>query len=318
MDKQMLHNSDIKGHLGALFSVLIWGTTFISTKVLLKTFTPIEILFMRFIIGYLTLFILSPHKLRIMDKKHEFLFIGAGLSGVTLYFLLENIALTYTFASNVGIVVSIAPIFTAVFAHIFLDGEKLKPTFFIGFLAAMMGIFLISYNGSTVLKLNPLGDILAIFAAVVWGVYSIFSKKISTLGYPTITSTRRIFFYGLLFMLPALFFYKIDINPVQLFKPINSLNILYLGFGASALCFVTWNLAAKLLGAVKCSIYIYIVPVITVVTSFIILHEKLTMVAGFGILLTLIGLILSENKAGNKKQMFQHLIRVRAKRADEI
>ena len=146
-------NSNLVGHITAIFTVIIWGTTFISTKVLLNTFTPVEILFIRFTIGYLALFLLSPHKVKMFDRKHELLFIGAGLSGVTLYFLLENIALTYTFASNVGIVVSIAPIFTAVLAHMFLDGEKLKPSFFAGFLIAMAGIFLISYNGSTVLKL---------------------------------------------------------------------------------------------------------------------------------------------------------------------
>ncbi|QHQ63751.1 EamA family transporter [Anaerocolumna sedimenticola] len=290
-------NSNLAGHITAIFTVIIWGTTFISTKVLLNTFTPVEILFIRFTIGYLVLFLLSPHRVKMKDNKHELLFIGAGLSGVTLYFLLENIALTYTFASNVGIVVSIAPIFTAVLAHMFLDGEKLKPSFFAGFLIAMAGIFLISYNGSTELKLNPLGDILAILAAFVWGFYSIFSKKISSLGYPTITATRKIFFYGLLFMLPSLFYFNVDITWNQFLKPINLLNILYLGFGASALCFVTWNLAAKLLGAVKASVYIYIVPVITVIVSFLILHEKITVVSAFGILLTLLGLIFSESKS---------------------
>ncbi len=293
--------SNLKGHLAALFTVLIWGTTFISTKVLLKAFTPIEILFIRFIIGYLALILMSPHKLMIKERKHELLFLGAGLSGVTLYFLLENIALTLTYASNVGIVVSIAPIFTAFFAHMFLAGEKLKPSFFIGFITAMAGIFLISYNGSTVMKLNPLGDILAVLAAAVWGVYSVFSKKISNLGYPTIMSTRRIFFYGLVFMLPALFYFKVDIDPAQVIKPIYLLNIIYLGLGASAICFVTWNLAAKLLGAIKSSLYIYIVPVITVAVSFIILHEKITGVAVFGILLTLLGLVLSERNFKSEK-----------------
>jgi len=301
---QQTSNKYIKGHLAALFTVLIWGTTFISTKVLLKDFTPVELLFIRFIIGYLALFLSSPHKLTIKDKKHEFLFLGAGLSGVTLYYLLENMALTYTYASNVGIVVSIAPIFTAVFAHLFLDGEKLKPAFFIGFLTAMAGIFLISYNGSTEMKLNPLGDILSVLAAVVWGVYSVFAKKISNLGYPTITSTRRIFFYGLAFMLPVLFYFKTDIRLEQLIKPVNLLNIIYLGLGASALCFASWNLAAKLLGAVKVSLYIYIIPVITVMVSFIILHERITGIASFGILLTLLGLILSESNFKFKKGRF--------------
>ena len=133
-------------------------------------------------------------------------------------------------------------------------------------------------------------------AAFVWGFYSIFSKKISSLGYPTITATRKIFFYGLLFMLPSLFYFNIHLSWNQLLKPINLLNILYLGFGASALCFVTWNLAAKLLGAVKASVYIYIIPVITVIVSFLILHEKITGVSAFGIVLTLLGLIFSESK----------------------
>jgi drug/metabolite transporter (DMT)-like permease len=291
----------MRGHIAALLSVVVWGTTFISTKVLLKTFTPVEILFIRFIIGYLALFLMSPKKLKLKDRRHELLFLGAGLSGVTLYFLFENIALTFTYASNVGIVVSVAPIFTALFAHMFLHGEKLKSSFFIGFVTAMAGIILISYNGSTVMKLNPIGDILAVLAAVVWGVYSVFSKKISDHGYPTITSTRRIFFYGLVFMIPALFYFKIDIGFSQLAKPTNLLNILYLGLGASAICFAIWNLATKLLGAVKCSLYIYFVPVIAVVVSFLVLHEKITGVAAFGILLTLLGLILSESNPKSYK-----------------
>jgi drug/metabolite transporter (DMT)-like permease len=73
-------------------------------------------------------------------------------------------------------------------------------------------------------------------------------------------------------------------------------NIIYLGLGASALCFVTWNFAVKVLGAVKTSIYIYIVPVITVITSTLILHEKITFLSGMGTVLTLAGLFLSESK----------------------
>ncbi|MDD4599539.1 MAG: DMT family transporter, partial [Negativicutes bacterium] len=85
----------------------------------------------------------------------------------------ENIALTYTFASNVGGIISIAPFFTAIFAHLFLDGEKLRWQFFIGFAVAIIGIFLISFNGSSHLKLNPTGDILAVLAAMVWAAYSV-------------------------------------------------------------------------------------------------------------------------------------------------
>lgn len=79
-------------------------------------------------------------------------------------------------------------------------------------------------------------------------------------------------------------------------KRAKQLDILYLGVGASALCFVTWNFAVKELGAIKTSVYIYMVPVITVITSVLILHEKLTLLVRIGTVLALIGLFLSEYK----------------------
>ena len=292
----MDRKEEMIGHLFAFITISIWGTTFISTKVLLKAILPIEILFLRFTIGFIILSLVYPKRLKIKEKKHELYFAGAGLCGVTLYYLLENIALTYTFASNVGVIISIAPIFTAIFAHLFLKSEKLKPQFFVGFLIALAGIFLISFSGFSVLKLNPVGDILAVLASVVWAAYSILTKKISAFHYNTVQATRRIFFYGLVFMIPVLIIFGFNPNIDLLMKPVNIFNILFLGLGASALCFVTWNLAVKILGAVKTSVYIYMVPVITVATSIIILQEKITSIVVFGIVLTLAGLFISENK----------------------
>lgn len=84
-------------------------------------------------------------------------------------------------------------------------------------------------------------------------------------------------------------------------KP-ESLNLIYLGIGASAFCFITWNYAVKMLGAVKTSVYIYMVPVITVATSFIVLKETITWVSLVGTILTLIGLFLSESKFNFRKR----------------
>lgn len=298
----MDRKKEITGHLSALITIFIWGTTFISTKVLLEDFSPIEILFLRFTIGFVVLLTVYPHRMRIKERKQELYFAAAGLCGITLYYLLENIALTYTFASNVGVVLSIAPFFTAIFAHFFLAGEKLRPQFFTGFGAAAVGIFLISFNGSSNLQLNPLGDILAVTASMVWAAYSILTKKISSFHYNTIQSTRRIFFYGLVFMIPALLIFGFKPDVSQMVQPLNLFHILFLGLGASALCFVTWNFAVKLLGAVKTSVYIYIVPVITVVTSVIVLKETITGIGVFGILLTLTGLFLSELKTSSKQR----------------
>ena len=293
-------NKDFSGHLAALLTIFIWGTTFISTKILLTDFKPIEILFFRFLIGLFILTLIYPKRLRKTTKKQELTFALTGLCGVTLYYLLENIALTYSMASNIGVIISIAPFFTAILSHFILKEETLNQNFIIGFMAAMVGIMLISFNGSSNFKLNPLGDILALLAALVWAFYSILTKRISDYGYSTIQVTRRTFMYGVTFMFLTLIplGFKLDLGRFS--NPIYLGNILFLGLGASALCFVTWNMAVKILGAVKTSLYIYIVPVVTVVTSIIVLHEQITLMAFIGTVLILIGLFLSQKREVQK------------------
>ena len=271
------------GHLAALFTILVWGTTFISTKVLLADFQPVEILFFRFVLGLVALLAADPRPLKGTTAKQELTFAAAGLCGVCLYYLLENVALTYTMASNVGVIISVAPCFTALLSRLFLrQEEKLGVRFFAGFGVAMAGIVLISLNGSA-LQLNPVGDLLALLAAFLWACYSILT-------------TRRVFCYGILFMIPALFLFGFRLDLGRFATPAYLLNILFLGLGASALCFVTWNAAVKLLGAVKTSVYIYLVPVITVAASVLILQEPFTWMTAAGTALTLAGLFLSESK----------------------
>jgi len=295
-----MENKKTAGHFAALLTIVIWGTTFISTKILLADFRPVEILFFRFVMGFIALLAAYPKKLKTSDRRRELTFAAAGLCGVCLYYLLENIALTFTLASNVGVIISVAPFFTAILAHLFVKSEeKLRAQFFAGFAAAMVGISLISFNGSK-LELNPMGDLLAVAAALVWACYSILARKISSFGYPVIISTRRTFFYGILFMIPALFVFDFQTDLSRFTDRTCLFNILYLGLGASALCFVTWNFAVKELGAVKTSVYLYMVPVITVVTSVLILHERLTLLAGIGTVFILIGLFLSEYKPERK------------------
>lgn len=294
----------IKGHIYALMTIFIWGTTFVSTKILLNDFLPIEILFIRFLIGMITLMIIDPTSLKTKSIKEELTFMFAGLSGVCLYYLLENIALTYTLASNVGVIISIAPFFTALLNQLFCkDEEKLNTQFVFGFILAIIGISIISFQGQT-LRLNPLGDLLAIFAAFVWASYSLLTKKISTYGYPTIQTTKRIFIYGLIFMIPALLIFDFHFRINLFFKPVNLFHMLFLGLAASALCFVTWNQAVKILGAIKTSVYIYLVPVITCITSMLILDEKITLMTFIGMILTISGLFISQYKRKEKKYEF--------------
>lgn len=292
----MSNKSMMAGHGAALMTIIVWGVTFISTKVLLTSFTPMEILFFRFSLGFIALALVCPRRLKTAGFREELTFAGAGLCGVTLYFLFENIALTYSTASNVGVIVAASPFFTALLASALLPGERLTAGFFIGFVAAITGLALISFNGSHVLRLNPLGDFLALAAALVWAVYSILTRKIAAYGYNTVQTTRRIFLYGLLFMLPALFFFDFRWGWERFAQPVNLFNILFLGLGASALCFATWSFAVSRLGAMKTAAYIYIVPVVTVLTARLVLNEKITALMAAGIALTLLGLLVSDRQ----------------------
>lgn len=285
----------------ALFSVLVWGTTFVSTKVLLRVFSPVEIMVTRFALGFLALLLVGKGWLRAQKPSHEWYFAAAGLTGVTLYFLLENIALTYASASLVGVVVSVAPLFTVLAVKLLLGGEPMGKFFFLGFACAIAGVALVAFSGVTDMHFSPLGGLLGILAALVWGVYSAIIRRIGEFGYATVPVTCRVFFYGLLFLIPVAVWDGFPAGLAAWLTPLHLANLLFLGLCASAACFVTWNRAVHILGAVGTSVYIYAVPVVTIVFSAVILHDRLTPAMACGTVLALAGLFLSEKREKAKE-----------------
>ena len=284
------------GHTIALITIVIWGVTFVSTKMLLDDFTPLEILVFRFSIGFAALSLLYPYLSKNRNIRLELMFAGAGLCGVTLYFLFENIALTYTLITNVAIIVSLAPFFTAMLSRIFLKDEKLDRMFFVGFAVAMVGVVLISFNGNVAFEVDLTGDLLSVFAALAWAFYMVFMRKIGETEKNTVHNTRRAFFYGLLFMIPAMLFLPFELDVGRFADSENLFNILFLGLGASAMCFVSWNTALRVLGAAKTSVYIYLIPAVAIVFAALVLDETITIMAVCGAILTIAGLVISEKK----------------------
>ena len=289
-----MKNKKVLLNLLALITVVIWATTFISSKILLNTFTPLEVMFYRFVIAYFLLLIIHPKFHKIDSLKEEAMFLLSGIAGGSLYFLTENSAVKISQVSNVGLIVATAPIITALLAHFFTKGEKLNRNLFIGFLIAILGVFLVMFNGNFMLKLNPAGDILALCAALSWSVYSITTKKFGS-KYNPLYLTRKIFFYALLTMIPFLFTseFNFDIPKLLNFKVMS--NLLFLGVVASSICYVAWNFTVDKLGVVKTNNYIYLIPAITLILSIVILHEKITLCSSLGALLILLGVYISEN-----------------------
>jgi len=284
-----------RGHLLALGTIIVWGTTFVASTVALRTLTPLELLTLRMGIAMVALFIAKPQRLKLLTRKHELYLMGAGLCGVTLYFLFENIALTYTYSSNCSVIISTAPFFVALATRLLLKETKLTRSFFIGFVIAMTGVSLVSFAGHT-LKINPLGDGLCILAAISWAFYSVFIRKLEGYGYNTLLITRRIFFYGLLFALPMIPLMGYHVAWADVVNPGTLVSVVFLALVASALCFVTWNTAVRLIGPIKTSAYIYLTPAVTIVFAKLILNDPIHPLAIVGAALTLLGLMISQRR----------------------
>ena len=297
----MVKNKQFLGHIAAILCVCMWGLNFVSASVILRVLTPFELLFFRMVLGTFVLYIVYPKPMGKISLRQELVFAGAGFTGVTLYFLAENFALLNTTASNVGVIVTVSPVFVGLLSWLLLDSVRPKATFFIGFLLAICGIGLISFAGSQ-LAFDPMGDLLAVLAALAWAVYCVLMVKISGFGFHIIQTTRRIFVYGLLFLLPVLLFMGFELNLERFTVPLNLFHIIFLGAGVSAGGFLLWNFSLEHLGPVKTTVYVYLVPPVTMIASVLFLSETITWITIAGLSLTLAGLALSNWKFRKKAE----------------
>lgn len=288
-----MQNKTVLAYILLVFTIILWGGTFISTKVLLRELEPIDVLFYRFFIGYCALFVMYPKLDKAIKPKSEILIALAGFCGVTLYFLAENIALKYTTASNAALLVSISPVVTILLTKLVGKDSEITKRSIIGCFLGFIGVAFVVFNGSFILSVNPLGDVLAILAAVAWSGYTLLLRRI-TKPKNIILLTRKIFFYGLLGMLPVICVTGLNKNTATLMLPSVWGNILFLGLGASALCYALWNFAVEQLGVVKSSSFIYSVPLITMSFAYFLLDEKITVFAIIGGVLILSGVYLAE------------------------
>ena len=276
-------------HLIAILTVGIWGLTFISTKVLIEHgLSPQEIFLLRFLMAYLGIWFISPRKLFADNWKDELWLLWGGVTGGSFYFFTENTALEITLATNVAFIVCTAPLLTTILFLLIYKKEKATAGLVGGSLLALVGVALVVYNGHFILKLSPLGDFLTLLAAFSWAFYSLIMKKMSG-RYRTTFITRKIFFYGILTILPAFILHPWQFSLSGLWQPAVWMNLLFLGVLASLVCFVVWNIILKQLGTVRASNYIYLNPLFTLIGSTVLLDEQFTVMSLMGAMLILGG-----------------------------
>ncbi|MBQ9261188.1 MAG: DMT family transporter [Prevotella sp.] len=284
-------------HAVAFLVVAIWGSTFVFTKLLLLGgFSPAQIFTLRFIIAYVMLLVFCLWRgIRwLCDSwKDELLMLGLGISGGSLYFLAENEAMNHTTTTNTSLIVCLCPLFASLLIGLFYKSQRLNRTQIIGTIIAATGLVVVVMNGHFVLHLSPLGDMLAFIACLCWAVYSLLMIPANA-KYDTIFVTRKVFFYGLLSMIPYFIFFP-GLNVQKLFEqPALLWNLLFLGCVASTFCFLTWNWVMKKLGAIIVTNYVYFNPVTTILFAWLLLSEPITGYFIFGTVLILVGMYLSD------------------------
>lgn len=292
------NHSQWLGHVVAMAVVICWGCTFVNTRFLLRGgMSPAEIFMCRFLIAYLCIWTISPRTLWSKNLKDEALMALLGLTGGSLYFLSENTAVGITYVNNVSFIVCTAPLITVLLALALMPSVKASSRLIGGSLLAVVGVGLVIFNGHFVLHLNPLGDLLALAAALSWALYSLLMKLVAD-RYSAVFITRKVFAYGLLTMLPFFLVHPWQCPLSSFARPVIWMNLLFLGLVASFTCFALWSWCIRRIGALKTSNYVYINPVSTMVASALFLNEPMTPVAWVGSILILLGIYLANQSKG--------------------
>jgi len=291
-------------HFIAFLTVAIWGSTFVFTKMLLLNgLSPAQIFTLRFIIAYILLlayemvFRRKDFRFTSHSLKDELLMVALGITGGSIYFLAENAAMLYTTATNTSLIVCSCPLFAMLLvALVYRKSERFSKVQVFGSVLACIGMAAVVLNGHFVLHLSPLGDTLAFCACMCWAVYSLLMKW-ATERYSAIFITRKVFFYGLLTILP---YYLIEPGFPTLATIMSAevlWNLLFLGVVASMLCFLVWNWVISRLGAVVATNWVYLNPITTIIFAAWLLNEQITPWFLLGTCLILIGMYLCDRKA---------------------
>lgn len=292
----MASNGNFFYHLVAFLTVAVWGTTFVSTKVLmLNGLSPAQIFTLRFSIAYVLMVCFNHSRFLSNSWRDEAKMALLGITGGSLYFLSENEAMNFTTTTNTSLIVCSCPLFATLLVRLVYRSSRINGIQLLGSLLAFIGMIIVVLNGRFVLHLSPVGDALAFMACICWAVYSLLMKSVTN-NYGAAFITRKVFFYGVLTILPY-YILKPGFPPMDVFmKPQVIGNLLFLGCLASMVCFLTWNWCISKLGAVKATNWVYFNPITTMIFASWVLGEKITVYFLMGAICILVGMYVADKK----------------------
>ncbi len=291
-------NGDLTFMIALLAINVFWGASFIANVIALRSIGPIEIASIRFFIAAPLLFAITylwkGKEIFKFDIKDLGTFILMALTGVTFQYVIQVSAQNYTSATDASLLVNTSVFFIMFLGAMFLK-EKLTGWRVIGAVVGFIGVALLVSNGNLNIDLggNALGDLMIIACAFLWAIYSIFGKSIAS-KYDPLTILNYVFIIGTIGFIP--FYFLTPHVPITSI-PMDAIGaILFLSLFCSIIAYLVYNIALEKMDASRVAVYIYFVPLSTIVLAALILHESMTMATIGGGLLVLLGMYIAEMK----------------------
>lgn len=258
--------------LAVLFAVFVWGISFVSTKVILEELPPVSIAFFRQLIAILPLLALmrlSKERL-FVPKKDVPAFFVAGLFGIVLYFVFENTGLQYTSAANASMLVAAIPVFALITDSI-LSKKRMPPLTLALAAVSISGVYLVLFEGGVpdFTSKTFLGNLLVFGAMMSWIVYTFLTRRLGK-NYGSLKMTTLQTICSILLFFPFMWH---EISSWR-FPSANVMgHLLFLGLFCSAAAYVAYLYGLKELGAVVPSAFLNLIPVVTILTGFVMLGD---------------------------------------------
>jgi drug/metabolite transporter (DMT)-like permease len=283
--------------VAALFAInVFWGASFVANTIALKSIGPIEIASLRFFIAAPLLFVITyiwkGREIFRFDKKDAGILVIMAITGVTLQYVLQVSAQDYTTATNASLLINTSVFFIMFLGAIFLD-EKLTWWKVIGAIVGFAGVAVLLGNFTFNLSGHVVGDLMIIVCAFLWAVYSIYGKKIAAKYHP-LTVLNYVFIIGTIGLIP--FYLFTARSPLTSIPASAWASILFLSLFCSIIAYIIYNIALEKMEASRVAVYIYFVPLSTIVLAALLIHENITATTLGGGLMVLFGMYLAEMK----------------------
>lgn len=272
-------NSKLLIYAEALFAVIVWGASFVATKVALQDISPVTIVWLRFLMGVaiLGMAVGLRRQFRLPEKKEWPYFALLGFLGITFHQWLQSNGLQTSEAGTTAWIVSTTPVFMALLGW-FLLRERLGWIKNLGILLAFMGVLVVVSKGDldsiTVGRFGAPGDVLILISAVNWSVFSALSRR-GLRAHPASLMMFYVMSFGWLFT-SGLFVLTGGLAEIGNLSLNGWLGVAFLGIFCSGLAYIAWYDALKALTTAQTGVFLYIEPLVAVVVAFFVLGEPIS------------------------------------------